>query len=203
MSFALLLFPLLDLWRRHVLTTLPAPNHPKWIYPFVAVGYLSILTSIILSIAVAAKINPRAYKDYMTRALWRAMYVTALGTVSVNIIALVITHFAFKLRTRETIYLFIAMILSLLVCCYRVVQIFTPYPGAPIRSRGAYYGIEGVADFLVLVMLIAINLREWYPGERIRTPRTKPGTIAQAGMIVDAGKKKLHKPKVHEVDKFV
>lgn len=162
-------------------------------------GYLSILTSIILSIAVAAKINPRAYKDYMTRALWRAMYVTALGTVGTNLIALIVTHFAFKLRTRETIYLLIAMVLSMLVCSYRVVQIFTPDPAAPIRGRAAYYVIEGFADFTVLVMLIAINLREWYPGERIRTPRTKPGTIAQGYAIAE----KFRKPKVHEVDKFV
>lgn len=202
-SFALLLFPLLDLWRRHVLTTLPRPNHPKWIYPFVVVGYLSILTSIILSIAVAAKINPLSYKDDMLRALWRAMYVTALGTVSINIIALVITHFAFRLGRRGTIYLFAAMMLSLLVCVYRVVQIFTDSPTAPIRSRAAYYTLEGVADFLVLVMLISVNLREWFPGERIRTPRTKPGTIAQAAMLAETGKNKLHKTKLHEADKYV
>lgn len=213
-SFALLLFPLLDLWRRHVLTTLPKPNHPKWITPFTLFGYVCILTSICLSIAVAAKINPRSYKDYMTRALWRAMYVTALGTAFTCVTALTITHFVFKLRVKETCYLMVAMLLSLLVCCYRVVQIFTQDENAPIRSRASYYTLEAMCDFIVFCMLVGINLRKWYPGERIREPRIKPGAIAKVGMVAEAVEHKLHphhdnnhnnkhKTKMPEADRFV
>lgn len=165
----LLLFPLLDLWRRHVLTTIPRPDHPKWMRPLVVVCYFTLLASILLSIVVAAELDATIpLRGTDMEALWRASYILALSVVVLGLFCTVGTHVFFRLRPKGTAYLVCLLLLCLVTGVYRTSQMFTYDETAPIRSRTAFYVLEGATDWLVLVALLAVNLNEWFPGDSLR-----------------------------------
>ncbi|BEJ18273.1 hypothetical protein CspHIS471_0705500 [Cutaneotrichosporon sp. HIS471] len=162
-SFLILLFPVLDLWRLHILTTVQRKNRPKWVRP--VIPYVTLLVSIILSIVTATKVDPTGPTSSLVRGLWRANYILSVSTVAMGLIYVPLCHFLMHLGLRGSIYLMFLLSLCFITAVYRVIQLHTLDPHAPVRSRAAFYILEGASDWICLAAILAININVWYPGE--------------------------------------
>ncbi|KLT45759.1 hypothetical protein CC85DRAFT_237042, partial [Cutaneotrichosporon oleaginosum] len=139
-SFLILLFPVLDLWRRHILTTVQRKDRPWWVRPIIP--YMTLLTSIIISIVTATEVDPTQPKTPLVRTLWRTNYALSLATVIMGLIYVPLCHFMMHLGRRGTIYLTCLLLLCFITALYRVIQLHTEDPDAPVRSRIAFYVLE-------------------------------------------------------------
>ncbi len=154
---------MLDLWRRHIETTVQRKDRPRWVRP--VIPYFTLLMSILLSIITATKVDPTRPKSAVVRGLWRANYALSLATVVIGFLYVPLCHFLIRLGRRGSIYLMFLLTLCFITALYRVIQLHTEDPNAPVRSRIAFYILEGATDWVCLAAILAINLNNWFPGE--------------------------------------
>lgn len=165
-SFLILLFPLLDLWRMHILATVQRKDRPGWVRPILC--YITLLTSMVLSIVIVIKLEfTVGMITSRVRHLWQANYALSVATVVMALVYVVLCHFLLHLGRRGTIYLVSLFSLCFITSLYRIVQLLTANPNAPVHSRAAFYILEGATDWLVLAAILAININVWFPGDQV------------------------------------
>lgn len=76
-SFLILLLPLIDEWRLHLLFTVPKKDRAFWVTPLIWLLYMTIITSMIVSLVSSILIESRMPKFEITRRLWRSGYILA------------------------------------------------------------------------------------------------------------------------------
>ncbi|KAL1410350.1 hypothetical protein Q8F55_004358 [Vanrija albida] len=164
-GFLFIISPVIDMWRRHVLSEVAKNERPQWLLRLTNLAQLTLVAAIITATIGGSLVGTSVATTTIT-GLRKASYVLSLAVVVLALIGIMRTHRIFHLQKRGT-YFLIAISLFCMVCgVYRVVQIFTTDPKDPVRNYITFYILQGAMEVCATIPMLAININEWFPGEQ-------------------------------------
>ncbi|WVF67095.1 hypothetical protein IAT40_001840 [Kwoniella sp. CBS 6097] len=173
-GFLFLIEPAVGLWKLQVDSDMRTEDRPTWVRRLATFLKIAILASIGTAIAGSSMISGAlndADKLKTVKSLREASNILSLAVVVVLAISAILTYTTFHLDTRGTIFILGISANLLIVAVYRVVQTFNKDPTAPVRSLAAFWILQMVFEFLAFIMLIAIPIPVWFPGQNHREER--------------------------------
>jgi hypothetical protein len=106
---------------------------------------LSIIAAIAITAAGSGLINSAITNPSTlttVKSLREAGYIISFAVSAIVLIALIATHFIYGLAAKGTVYLLIPIFSVFVVGIYRVIQVFTYNPTAPVRSPAAFWVLQ-------------------------------------------------------------
>ncbi|WVQ94528.1 hypothetical protein IAU59_001607 [Kwoniella sp. CBS 9459] len=178
-GFLFLIEPAVGLWKLQVDSDMNQEDRPTWVRRLALLLKFAVLASIGTAIAGSSMIssalsNPDTLKT--VKSLREASNVLSVGVVVVLVISALLTYTTFKLDTRGTAFILGISANLLIVAVYRVVQTFSKNPSAPVRTLAAFWILQMVFEFFAFIMLIAIPIPVWFPGQTQRDARLTSGS---------------------------
>jgi hypothetical protein len=134
-----------------------------------------VLLAAIITAVVGSSMTGNSNSTSLVKTLRRVSYILSLAVVIVTLVGVVYTHFHFSCRTGPTLLLIAVSALCLVVAVFRVAQIYSTNPDAPVRSRAAFYILQVTMEFIAVSILLAINTNEVFPAEK---KEDKPNTLS-------------------------
>ncbi|OCF32389.1 hypothetical protein I316_06059 [Kwoniella heveanensis BCC8398] len=173
-GFMFLIEPAVGLWKLQVDSDMAKEDRPIWVRRLAMILKLAILAALCTALAGSGMISDalkNTDKLNTVKTLREASNVLSVAVVVVLVISTVLTHTRFHLDTRGTIFILGISANLLIVAVYRVVQTFATDPSAAARSLAAFWILQMVFEFFAFVMLIAIAIPVWFPGQTHREKR--------------------------------
>lgn len=163
-GFLFLISPIIELWKRHVLSEVSMADRPRWVATLTKICQLVLLAAVITAVVGASMMS---YDTSTTtiNALRRVSYILSMVVVVITLLGVVYTHFHFTLNTRGTAFLVWVCAVCTICSVYRIVQIFSTNPDSAVRSHAAFYVLQAAMEVLAVVPLLAINMNAMFPGE--------------------------------------
>ncbi|WWC87771.1 uncharacterized protein L201_002663 [Kwoniella dendrophila CBS 6074] len=170
-GYLFLIDPVVGCFNRQIEYQMSKDERPRWVNRLTWLIRILVITSIITAVAASSLISSAlSNPDQLSTVtgLRKASIIIAFACVVVCAIATILTSFHFKLDMRGTIYILALCGCLIVVSVYRVVQTYSSNPSAAVRSRVAFWVLQMLSEFFAFVLIIAISIPSWFPGEQGR-----------------------------------
>lgn len=153
---------MLPLWEDLLDAQVPKAERPPWAHKLSRVAQVTLIAAIATAIGASSSTSGNTPPATII-TVRKASSLLALAVVVIAALAVVRTHLHYSLDTRPTALLLLILALCAVIAVYRVVQVFSTGTSAPVRSRAAFYILQGAFEVFAIVCYLAVNLDTWFP----------------------------------------